>query len=198
MSFLAWLKSFFKKEAEKEIEKEEEEEKEPEAGFSLYKPKERLIYGYFDGQDIVYCDPLELYQNLMSVAPTLDIDIKVANSPMKDANQAFQEACLKVRDIFKVKPYKEGGLTETECMDLLGHFLNFCHTVKKNASESPTTPSEVSSTTNSSSVDSPATTNTSATTSAKDESSIDKPESSPSEPELPSVSSTLVSNTGGP
>jgi len=117
--------------------------------FDVYKPKERNIYSYYNGEGMVACDPILLYKSLMKHGPSLSIDIKVANSPSKGAEQAHDSMVKTIREIFSVKPLEEGGLTEAETVGLLDHFLIYSERIKKNSSPSatiwtPTPPSAIS------------------------------------------------------
>lgn len=106
--------------------------------FDIYRPKERLIYTYWNGRETVQADPLTLYKKMMQVGPELSIDIKVANSESKDANKAHDGVIRKIRGIFNTLPMESGGLSEIETCELLDHFLVFCETVKKNMNPSAT------------------------------------------------------------
>lgn len=106
----------------------------------VYHPRDRMIYCYFDGQQEVAADPLLLYRSMMDVGPELSINIKVANSPMKDAGAAHVKMLEQIRGIFGVRPYEQGkgGLTEHETVSLLDHFLLYCSSIKKNMKPSVT------------------------------------------------------------
>lgn len=109
-----WLKRIFSKE---------------DLGF--YKPKERLIYKYFDGSKNMTADPMLLYRRLMEKSPDLSIDIQVSNSVSKDRNKARDSMLEKIRWIFSLRKFEEEGLTEAECELLLEHFVNWCDDLKK-------------------------------------------------------------------
>lgn len=146
----------------------------------LYRPSERALYGYFNGEKTIWQDPLVLYKNLMTEGPELSVNIKVANSSMKGNIEASNEAAKQIRNIFGIKPFTEGGLTETELSNLLVHFLNYCEGVKKN-STSIVTFAPVSENTSSSLEENQPTQNTSPSSSTEDATSTDKPMPSPSE-----------------
>lgn len=128
--------------------------------YDVYRPKERMIYSFWNGEKIVTADPLVLYKRVMDCGPELAIDMKVSKSASKDATKAHGKAIDKIRNIFKIKEIEQGGLTELEGMDLLDHFLTYCDVVKKNSSilpmqststvDSPTTSQENPPTSNSS------------------------------------------------
>lgn len=120
MSLKDWLLSWFRRPA-------------PEDD-AVYTVRQRLIYSYFDGERQVRADPMELYKRVMAVGPELDIDMKVSRSPSKDAPKAHSEMIAKVRDIFGLKPFEQGGLTQLEALRLLDHFMNFCGVQKKSSS----------------------------------------------------------------
>lgn len=104
--------------------------------YDLYKPSERLIYRYFNGRSIVSVDPMVMYRRLMDKAPDLSCDIRVANSPSKDATVAHGAMLAKIRDVFLLpdtNPFDvdAGGLTEIEALGLLDHFMDWTEHVKK-------------------------------------------------------------------
>lgn len=107
-------------------------------GSDFYRPRERTIYRYWDGQRNVAADPMTLYRKVMEVGPELKIDLTVADSPSKDAGEAHMRAVDKLKAIFSVKGLAEGGLTEAEMLDLLDHFMSFCEALKKNSRTPPT------------------------------------------------------------
>lgn len=121
-----------------------------EGNFGLYKPKERWIYRYWDGQKIRPVDPLTLYKRLMSDWAAIDIDVKVARSKSKDNRSSHDKLIGRLRTVFEVpEKFEGGGLTEQELMDLFDHFLTFIGYEKKSMNQStiqseapsPTTPS---------------------------------------------------------
>ena len=154
----------------------------PGSAEDVYLPSERLLYRYFTGQEIVPADPMQLWQKLMEVGPELSIDMKVANSALKDAPKAHEAMLKKVRSIFSVKPWEEGGLSQLETIELLNHFLSWCHIEKKNTSPLPTSAAATSAPSAPSSVASPATESSSPSGSAGAEISTSAPTSSPSGP----------------
>lgn len=111
-----------------------------EEPFDLYRPRERLIYRYFDGKRVVDADPMELFRRQADVGPELSAHIKGAFSPLKTAPQEYQWMLEKIRTIFGVAPFKDGGLTDLETVDLLNHFLVWQGRLKKNSSPPPTLP----------------------------------------------------------
>ncbi len=103
---------------------------------AVYYPRDREIYSYFDGQSVRRADPVALYKKVMEKGPELSIDIKLSNSIHKDAGKGQENALVKIRDIFGLKSFEEGGLTEWEAAELLDNFLEYCETLKKNSSPS--------------------------------------------------------------
>lgn len=157
-----------------------------EGRYDVYQPKERAIYSYFNGQEVLRIDPITLYKKLMEIGPELDIDIKVANSESKDAAKAQAKVIERIRWVFSVKSLEEGGLTEDETAGLLDHYLRFTDQVKKNlnylgTSWAPSVASEPPLAAN------PVTSNSSDCGCAGSAVSTSKATSSPSEPAWPSV-----------
>lgn len=112
----------------------------PEEQYDIYRPRERLIYQYFDGQQVIKADPIVIYKRLMARGPEIDIDRKVAASESKDALKAHDNLVSKLREVFEVKTLKEGGLSDTEVTTLLDHYLLYTDTVKKKVSLYQTLP----------------------------------------------------------
>ena len=166
----AWLKSLFTA-------------KDP---LEIYQPSERLIYKYFNGESLVLADPLQLYKKVMHCGAELSVDLKVSASQSKAAAQGHDKAVAKIRDVFGLKPFDQGGLSELECLDLLDHFLYFCDHIKKksNPLRTMSTPSVGL---NGTSETAPITPSTSDSGSAEKEPSTEKPEPSVMEPPLPSA-----------
>jgi len=149
--------------------------------YDLYHPKERLLYTYWDGTKEVKADPMTLHRKMSALGPALSIDIKVSTSQLKDAEVAQGKVIAQIREIFSLKPLEEGGLTEIETLELLDHFMVYCHNIKKklnpfqtNSVPSPSLPTVPSTDTP------PATANTLDSGSASGEASIKEPMSSPS------------------
>jgi hypothetical protein len=91
---------------------------------------------------------MQLYKRWMEVAPALSINMKVADSPLKEAPKAHGEMMAQIRGIFGLKPLdgvdSNGTLTDGRAQELFVDFMEFCDDVKKNSRKSPTTsnPSE--------------------------------------------------------
>ncbi len=157
----------------------------------LYNPRERLIYSYFDGKQIVKVDPLVTYKRIMAVAPSLNIDIKVSRSPSKAAPEAHGKMLDHIRGIFGLVPFEQGGLTEIEVVDLFDHFLVFCERQKKTPSTIQTSSTETSQSTppptNSGPADFLPTHTSLDSGSTKSEPSTAKPEPSPTVQPSPSA-----------
>jgi hypothetical protein len=121
----SWLASWFRKPADEEQ-------------YDLFRPKQRLIYRYFDGSKEVMVDPMILYKKVMEHGPVLSIDMKLSVSQHSDNRLGHTNLVKRIREIFAVKPLEEGGLSELETVQLLDHFLGFTERIKKNSSPSQT------------------------------------------------------------
>lgn len=104
----------------------------------LYHPKQRRIYGYWNGREVVHIDPMILYKKVMDVGPELDIDIKLARSISKEAGKGYENMLAKFRKIFDVATLAEGGLTEEETVELFDHFIAYNENQKKSTNSSVT------------------------------------------------------------
>lgn len=109
----------------------------------VYRPEERLIYKYWNGDREVAADPLVLHRRLMEKSVDIEINIKVFRSASKDAPAAYEALIRDVRWAFDVKPLDADGkgLTEMECVALLDHFMSLMGEEKKTSQRSSTSPS---------------------------------------------------------
>lgn len=168
MSLFSWLKSFFVRERS-----------------DLFHPKKRLIYTYWNGEKRVHSDPMVLYKRMSQKGGELSVDIKLSLSASKDADKGAELMLEKIRWIFEVKSYKEGGLTDGESVSLLEHFLGFCDGLKKNSRNSLTSPTETSFGSKSSTEETPPTQNGLDSGSTEKEPSTEDPPPSSTESPLP-------------
>lgn len=102
----------------------------------------RDIFSYWDGRKIQWADPLDIYRRFathstfdwISAPKRLDLpDEKIVletSAQMADA----------VRDVFQLRSFHHGGLTEKECHQLFWQFLAYTSEVKKNSSPPPISP----------------------------------------------------------
>lgn len=153
----------------------------------VYKPHERLIYRYWNGKEIILADPLILYKRVMEVGPSISIDFKGAVSPLKKAPQYHDSLVATVRKVFSINSLADGGLTESESLDLLDHFLTYVESLQKKTSTSVILPTATSASSDSSSADSQPTPNTAASGSTGSESVTVGRTPSPTEQESPSA-----------
>lgn len=152
--------------------------------FDVYKPNERMIYVYWDGEKEIKSDPLTLYKRVMDSGPEMSVNLKVSSSPSKDASVHHDCLVKKVREIFKLKSLDDGGLTEMEAIGLLDHFLSYCAAIKKNSSQSAMLSNPTVDSTNSSPENQPIS-NSSDSGYVNNEVSTEKQEQSPMEQESP-------------
>ena len=186
---LSWIKNLFRKNPPLS---------EGDYSFSLYRPADRRIYTYFDGEKLVKADPMTLHKRVMDVGPELSIDMKVAHSGMKGAKDAHDKMVAKIRTIFSVKRYEDGGLTEQECVELLDHFLLYEDVQKKISNTSPTSPETTSPPLPPSSAVAPPTPSSTVSGSTADDTSTSRPQLSPSGPDSPSDRPSPELNTSTP
>ncbi len=107
--------------------------------YDVYLPRERLIYSYFNGKELINADPMVLYKKVAAKGEMLNADITASNVPQsKFAGPARERLIKSIQEIFGVKPLEEGGLTELETTELLDSFMVFCEAVKKNSSPTQT------------------------------------------------------------
>lgn len=168
--FFSWLLSFFWT---------------PSSPLDLYHPKERLIYAYFTGKEIIKADPMILYRKFKDKEVLIDSAIKAIRGPESKWKEPERINFIKyIREIFDLKSFEEEGLTELELSDLFNHFLTYCGDVKKNSNQSQTSSTPTEDSKSSSEADQPIS-NSSDSGLTKNESSIDKQESLPTDQQSP-------------
>lgn len=91
------------------------------------------VYAYFNGQEMVKADPEVLFKKWGKVGGDLDVDISIVRAGSKDADQAYEKALSRIRGIFDVLPFDQGGLDESSTFELFLHFVQYIETVKKNS-----------------------------------------------------------------
>lgn len=165
--------------------------------YDEFRPRERAIYGYSDGKQVVYVDPMVISKRVAEVFVDLSTAMKVAGSIHSDALKMDDKALQLIRGIFNVKAYEDGGLLQDETYDLLLHFWAFEDKVKKNSKTTVTSAPATSADTPPTSAASQPTSNGTGSGSAVAAPSIEQPQSSPSEPPSPSACVTQDSNTSG-
>lgn len=103
-----------------------------------YRNRNRAIFRYWDGQRWRAADPIEIYRGIKQ-HPEFNID---RHPQLHDAgDDDATRICLQAtRDVFGVKPFAEGGLTETETIEVLGTYFDWIQRVKKNGSGPPILP----------------------------------------------------------
>lgn len=106
--------------------------------FGVFRPKERLIYSYWDGERNRKGDPLELLRRLNGYEGlALKEDAQLAFGSTPEAPRALGRLVGAVREIFGVKRLDDGGLAEAECLGLLVQFLQFITEVQSDAAPLP-------------------------------------------------------------
>lgn len=118
----------------------------------------RGIFTFYDGRQYRRIDPMVAARRLWSITipqkpmPGMDSpDAVIPDVPfsmqdlMKDIasgdvgrfDHACQTAGMVARQVFDLNLFDAGGLTELECVELLGRFDDYIGDVKKNSSGSP-------------------------------------------------------------
>ena len=67
----------------------------------------------------------------------------LATVGIKSQLQAIESIASAVREAFQLESFENGGLSETNCVDLLAAFQDFAGHVKKNGSLYPTSPDSI-------------------------------------------------------
>lgn len=153
-----------------------------------YTPKERMIFRFYAGeaQGERLADPMALYKKLLDKKTSITIDMKVSQSELKGAPAAHDSLVKTLRETFGLLPLEDGGLTESETIDLFFTFMDYCTAVKKNSSLFPTSPKETSAPSPSTSSEDLPSPSTGDSTSTRGVNGTEPPAPSPSESPSPS------------
>lgn len=99
----------------------------------------RTIFRFWDGRRWRNADPLEVTRRLYSVANfhPEETPLMLDNENPQIVAETSGQVAAAVQYAFGVKPLSSGGLTETECIELLGAFHEYMGTLKKNIGTLP-------------------------------------------------------------
>lgn len=112
---------------------------------NLWRPKERLIFSFFDGKENRSVDPMPLYRKVRDIEKEVAADLVLARSQMKDALKGWSLAAGRIRKAFGLDEYSDqGGLTELECVELFDAFKAWVGVEKKSTPSPSTTSAETS------------------------------------------------------
>lgn len=100
--------------------------------------RRRAIFRYFDGQRQRGIDPLAATRAFHQ-HPTFNLERHLPGLDEGDA-ESIELTVKAMRDIFGIKPWEQGGLTEAETLNVLRDFDVYLDLVKKNGSPLPTLP----------------------------------------------------------
>lgn len=109
-----------------------------------FKPRERLIYRFWDGSRTRHADPLEVQARLLAF-PNLDLqtDLKLVATDTPESAAALDRIVAAVRHAFQIPEFNDDagdpvGLTKAECWGLFQDFGRYFETLKKKLSGSRT------------------------------------------------------------
>lgn len=102
----------------------------------------RDFFRFFDGSRWRAVDPLPIARALFSHSKfDWDETPKLLRSGQATIEiQAAEIIAKAAREVFRIKPAEQGGLTELECVDLVTAFQDYLGNVKKNSSLFRTSP----------------------------------------------------------
>ncbi len=120
-----------------------------------WRPDERYIYAFFDGERHRRADPEELKKRLRDYAqanPAFDLraDTEILQTQAEAAGlnearaAAYERLIAATRYVFEVQPFQDlgdgrmRGLTIAQCEDLFWHFALWVEAIKKKQRGSPT------------------------------------------------------------
>jgi hypothetical protein len=148
----------------------------------IYRPAERRIFRYWNGERWVDGDPMVIHRRIMDVVGDFTAYCIAASSPMKDAESATCRACEMIRVFFDLKPLigndAAGTLTNEDCVDLFVTYRAWQARLKKNLRNTPIPARAISASTASSPAAAPVTPSSSASGSTAAASATAKPERS--------------------
>lgn len=102
--------------------------------FSRRKRSERDIFTFWDGKEERSLDPLPIWRALWGHPLDLETEMKFAwgeKVDQKTKDESFGKVLDIVRDVFELKRFEEGGLTERETNDVLVSYFSFMEDLKK-------------------------------------------------------------------
>lgn len=113
----------------------------------MFKPKERNIFKYHNGEKVVGIDPF-LVQKKMGLNEECDFetDFKLLELADKTSLEAFDRLVKAARVAFNIKDFSvddndaETGLMDLEVMELLVDFGNWVGELKKKQEQPPSNP----------------------------------------------------------
>lgn len=96
--------------------------------------RHRLIFSFWDGKQFTSADPFVLLRKLTNTDKfDMTADLKSLQIPdPKIISEKIGFIAEGVREIFSLRPFEDGGLSELECVQLLLTFSDFLDRVKKN------------------------------------------------------------------
>jgi len=96
--------------------------------------RHRLLFRYWDGSRFVSADPFVLLRRMLNTTKfDADADVKALSLPEPTiVAKKIGFIAEGIREIFELKPFEQGGLSELECVNLLMLFSDFLNSVKKN------------------------------------------------------------------
>lgn len=100
--------------------------------------KHRAIFPFWDGKRDRQADPMAVYRRLVK-HERFNLQTHPALVEAGDLD-AMECAATATRDAFGIDGFEAGGLTDTECLDLMVEFFVWVDDVKKNISTLPTSP----------------------------------------------------------
>lgn len=100
--------------------------------------RHRLLFRYWDGSRFISSDPFVLLRKLTNTDKfDMEADLKMLSvHDVKIITQKVGYIAEGIREIFGLKNFESGGLSELECVQLLLMFRDFLEGVKKNGGSS--------------------------------------------------------------
>lgn len=102
--------------------------------------RNRKIFRFWNGRRVCWADPVECWRELLADEHfDMARDAALMELPERVvADVAWVKCVNAVRRVFHVSTADDGGLTESECVDLFRAFCVYVHALKKNSNPTPT------------------------------------------------------------
>jgi hypothetical protein len=89
---------------------------------------DRNVFPFFDGKVTRKVDPLMILDRITTSGFDMQEDMQAVLNDDEDATRKFMKM---VRQVFNVRQYEDGGLTNLECSDMFDEFVTFIYELKK-------------------------------------------------------------------
>lgn len=104
--------------------------------------RSRYVFKFWNGHRTAFADPMVIWRALQSNEDFREDDFKLMKVEALRDNLIGKVASI-TREVFELKPFAEGGLSELECLDLLKAFMMYSGFQKKSGDRMQTSPQDM-------------------------------------------------------